>query len=232
MSIAGIKNRISYGITGGGFLLTCNVRYDRLQHEALKDLKLLSAIGIKEKKANIEIFYDKEELASADLVKRSAGLVGPYAVIHAVAGQDEKMWSIDNFFEVTRYVRDIKKLLPVFIGSAKDKIFIHEIIGLLAGGAVDLSGSTGLKITAKLIADATLFIGLDSGPAHIASATDTPSIVLFSGINSLDQWAPAGENIDIISPGENRNLSEVTSEEVCRAIDKRIGIKIAGKDKI
>jgi ADP-heptose:LPS heptosyltransferase len=232
MFFAGVENRISYGITGGGFLLTRNIRYDSSQHEALKNLTLLSSLGIDERRTDMEIFYSEKELALASELRESAGLVGVYAVIHAVPGREEKKWSVNNFFEVIKYIRDIKKLLPVFIGSEKDKMFIHEIMGLLAGGVVDLSGKTDLKTTAKLISDAALFIGLDSGPAHIAAATNTPAIVLFSGVNNADQWAPAGDNINVICPGKARTLSEVTSAEVCRLVDEKIGMNVTGRYRL
>ena len=231
MYLAGVKTRISSGITGGGFLLTCNVPYVRSKHESLKNLSLLSPLGIITQNAEAKIFYSEKDLKITAQIKEEAGVVGSYAVIHAVPGLSSKRWSKTNFFEVVRYIRDIKKNLPVFIGTDKDKAFIQEIIGLLGGGVVDLSGKTNLKTMSKLIEQADLFVGLDSGPAHIAAITGTPGVVLFSGINDEEQWAPAGKNLKIICPGKNIKLSAVSATEVCRAVDDLIGIKVTGGNK-
>jgi heptosyltransferase-2 len=41
---------------------------------------------------------------------------------------------------------------------------------------------------------ADLFLGADSGPAHLAAAAGTPSVVLFSGTNRSGQWRPWSRN--------------------------------------
>jgi ADP-heptose:LPS heptosyltransferase len=49
-----------------------------------------------------------------------------------------------------------------------------------------------------LIAEAELFIGADSGPAHLAAAVGTPAIVLFSGTNRVEQWRPWGARVAVL----------------------------------
>ena len=231
MYLAGVETRISFGITGGGFLLTCKVLYIKSKHESIKNLSLLSPLGIINQNDQAKIFYSEKDLINTVQLKEEAGVVGSYAIIHAVPGLLYKGWSKTNFSEVVRYIRDIKKILPVFIGTEKDKAFVQEIIGLLGGGVVDLSGKTSLKTMSKLIEQADLFVGLDSGPAHIASITDTPGVVLFSGLNDEEQWAPVGKNLKIICPGRNVKLSAISSTEVCRTVDGLIGIKVIRGNK-
>jgi ADP-heptose:LPS heptosyltransferase len=50
---------------------------------------------------------------------------------------------------------------------------------------------TGLPIPelAQLIRDASLFVGNDSGPAHMAAALGVPSLVLF-GPSDAEVWSP------------------------------------------
>jgi len=46
---------------------------------------------------------------------------------------------------------------------------------------------------AALIQHAALFVGIDSGPAHVAGATDTPSIVVWTGHHPLHYFALADQ---------------------------------------
>jgi ADP-heptose:LPS heptosyltransferase len=48
----------------------------------------------------------------------------------------------------------------------------------------------GIVETAALIERADVFVGADSGPAHLAAAVGTWSVVLFSGTNYAQQWRP------------------------------------------
>jgi heptosyltransferase-2 len=54
----------------------------------------------------------------------------------------------------------------------------------------DWTGLLSLTQTTALLERADLFLGADSGPAHLAASAGTPSIILFSGTNTLRQWRP------------------------------------------
>ena len=43
----------------------------------------------------------------------------------------------------------------------------------------NLCGQTGIAESAEIIRRATLFIGIDSGPSHLANAVKTPGVILF-----------------------------------------------------
>ena len=44
--------------------------------------------------------------------------------------------------------------------------------------------------TTAFLERADLFIGADSGPAHLAASAGTLSVILFSGTNQARQWRP------------------------------------------
>ncbi len=54
------------------------------------------------------------------------------------------------------------------------------------------TGRVALTVTetTALLERADLFIGADSGPAHLAASAGTLSVVLFSGTNQPRQWRP------------------------------------------
>lgn len=102
----------------------------------------------------------------------------PYAVIHALASAANKSWPAERFLAVAR---SLLHLEPVFIGGPGDD--------LSAFSEFRTQINPSLKDTLILIQSASLFIGNDSGPAHIAAAFNIPLVVLF-GESDPVIWAP------------------------------------------
>jgi ADP-heptose:LPS heptosyltransferase len=220
MALSGTPRRIGYGITGGGFFLTDCPVYERELHEAQLDLRLLSPLGIRKSGAKPEFALSEDHIRQARDIKQRKGVFGDYAVIHPVPGDNDKSWSAENFAEITRYLRDIKRFLPVFVGTAGDIDTVHRITATCGGGTVNLAGELSLGGSAAVISEAALFVGVDSGPAHIAGAASVPSVVLFSGTNESRRWAPRGKNVVTVSAGEGREMSLLTPDRVCSCINE------------
>ena len=100
---------------------------------------------------------------------------GSYTVIHPLAATPEKTWPHFAKLAATLAAE------PVFIGGP------GEDLSAFAPGRT-VSGAP-LPELARLIRDADLFIGNDSGPAHIAAAFGVPGLVLF-GPSDEETWAP------------------------------------------
>ncbi|MEO8028085.1 MAG: glycosyltransferase family 9 protein [Bryobacteraceae bacterium] len=103
----------------------------------------------------------------------------PYAVIHAFASAAEKAWPAERFRAVASHLK-ATGLEPVFLcGPADDASPFHDF--------ECLRGSLGRA--KSLLKDASLFVGNDSGPAHMAAAFGVPVVVLF-GPSDPSVWAP------------------------------------------
>jgi ADP-heptose:LPS heptosyltransferase len=109
---------------------------------------------------------------------RSAG--GPVAVIHAVAAAPEKAWRTDGFLAVAERLKQTG-MEPVFIGGAADDLSPFRAYRSVAGAP--------LSEIKALLAGAALFVGNDSGPAHVAAAFGVPSVVVF-GRSDPAIWGP------------------------------------------
>jgi len=110
------------------------------------------------------------------------GYPGPphCCVIHAVAATPEKTWRADGFLAVAEQVKG-RGLQPVFIGAAGDDLSPFRAFRTIAGAP--------LAEIKALLAGAALFVGNDSGPAHMAAAFGVPSIVIF-GPSDPAIWGP------------------------------------------
>ncbi|MGD1072952.1 MAG: glycosyltransferase family 9 protein [Bryobacteraceae bacterium] len=106
---------------------------------------------------------------------------GPYAVIHPLAATPEKTWPAPLFFELARRIRQSFDLEPVFVGGPGEDLAPFSNWRTVSGAP--------LREVARLMREAALFVGNDSGPAHVAAAFGIPEVVFF-GPSDADVWAP------------------------------------------
>ena len=105
----------------------------------------------------------------------------PYAVLHPFASEPRKTWPRENFLAVAKHLNNDLGLEPVFVSGANEDLSVF-------GEHTCFQGAP-LEEVKSLIAGATLFVGNDSGPAHIAAAFGRPVVVLF-GSSDVDNWRP------------------------------------------
>jgi heptosyltransferase III len=126
----------------------------------------------------------------------------PYAVIHPFAARPDKTWPAERFIEVARHLN----LEPVFLSGPADNLTPFEKFR---------TSRESLKITKSLLSGASLFIGNDSGPAHIAAAFGVPVVVLF-GPSDPVTWAPWRTESRVLTSPEG--MSSITTDEVIVAV--------------
>jgi lipopolysaccharide heptosyltransferase III len=114
----------------------------------------------------------------------------PYAVLHPFASHPDKTWPAEGF----RTVAGSLDLEPVFIGAATDDFTPFRAWRCLAGAP--------LSEIKNLLAGASLFIGNDSGPAHMAAAFGIPVVALF-GSSDPAIWGPWRTAAEILTPGQD-----------------------------
>ena len=129
----------------------------------------------------------------------------PYAVIHALASAVHKSWPAERFLEIARSLRHLE---PVFIGGPGDD--------LSAFSEFRTQVNTSLKDTLVLMQSASLFVGNDSGPAHIAAAFGVPLVVLF-GESDPVIWAPWRATARTLVAGGP--MDRIATADVAAAID-------------
>lgn len=226
--LSGVPCRIGYrGINGGDFLLTHTEAYRKGRHETEHNLALLKVLGVPLEKPMVDIaLHNDAEYRAGEMLKAN-GVPGRFAVIHAAAGMEKKNWDSQRFADFIDYLSEKKEFTAVMVGSRKDDNIVKDIISKARSGIVDLSGKTDFQSLSAIIKKAALFVGVDSGPAHIAAAFNVPALVLFSGVNfncanDPSQWAPRGENVAVVYPGEGKSLAWVGVKDARLAMENEI----------
>ncbi len=123
------------------------------------------------------------EIPAARLRNIAAQRGRPYAVLHPGAAYCTKRWPIQGFRKVAARLRDRHGLKPVFVVGPADGEVAHHLAGFEI--------RRGLPVAAlmALLAGARLFVGNDSGPAHIAAAFGVPCVAIFGSSDSA-AWRP------------------------------------------
>jgi predicted lipopolysaccharide heptosyltransferase III len=116
-----------------------------------------------------------------------SGLIDQKIVlIHPAAAFATKQWAVENFAFVANYLAE-RGFAPVAIAAPNEKPLLER-----------LRSETSAKITifdlslpevTALAARSQLFVGNDSGIAHIAAAVGTPAVVIF-GSSNVAHWRP------------------------------------------
>jgi ADP-heptose:LPS heptosyltransferase len=153
----------------------------------------------------------QQEVPRAELFALSGTQRRPYAVIHPTAAARYKTWHPDGFVAVAKHVRGVHGLDPVFIGSSGDDMAPFKDFECVTGAP--------LGDIKSLLSRASLFVGNDSGPAHIAAAFNVPLVVLFGRIEHQITWAPWRATVarTLVDAG---GISAIATEQVIAAIDE------------
>jgi len=195
--LAGVRRRVGWNAGGGGFLLTDSPEYLPHRPETESRAALLHVLGI----APDEPIAPRMQSRSDERLWDAGDSRGARRriVLHIGAGTQAKRWPVEHWRELLgRLIVDGDYQIAL-VGGTADLQRAAEILGDQPWpNVMNAAGRLELQRTAALLAGADLFIGADSGPAHLAAALGTPVVVLFSGTNHAAQWQPRGTRVVVL----------------------------------
>ena len=149
------------------------------------------------------------EIPRASLYVSDAGREeqGSYAVMHPFASAPDKAWHVDRFVSLAGR---LGTQVVVLAGPQDDvapfaKFRVYQ--------------SAPLDTVKRLLRDAALFVGNDSGPAHMAAAFNVPCVVLFGPTNP-ETWGPWRAPSKILKGFENHQV-----DDCLRAADELVKVR-------
>jgi heptosyltransferase-2/heptosyltransferase-3 len=114
----------------------------------------------------------------------------PIAVIHPGSGADVKEWSLERWGLVGKWLSD-HGLNVIVTGSASEASLADALCSRIPD-AVSLAGQTDVRSLASLLRRATIAVGPDCGPLHLAVAVGCPTVHLF-GPSDPQRYGPWGD---------------------------------------
>jgi ADP-heptose:LPS heptosyltransferase len=147
----------------------------------------------------------RSEIPRAKLIAPPSPGYPPYLVLHPFASAPEKTWPAERFVAVADHLH-AAGLLPLIVAGPTDDPSVFSKFQVLR--------NPPLSELKSLMSGAALFIGNDSGPAHVAAAFGVPVVVLFGPSDPIT-WAPwRTESRVLTSPG---SIGQIALEEVMAA---------------
>ncbi|HEY0182691.1 MAG TPA: glycoside hydrolase family 99-like domain-containing protein [Rhodopila sp.] len=154
--------------------------YEWFDYGALLEAFSLGA-GLPRLSAQPRLYLGPEHEGAVDAL----GLPAEYCVIHRQSNDFAKDWPSGNWRAVAEWIRTDLGLPIVEVGAGRS-----DAASPLDGLAIDLLNRTPILQTAEVIRRARLFVGVDSGPAHLANAVQTPGVVLLGRLGMFRQYNP------------------------------------------
>jgi ADP-heptose:LPS heptosyltransferase len=181
-----------------------------------------------------QVFPQPEAVASVGhaLAQKGIAAGAPYAVLQPGARLPRMRWPAAKFAELARWLRDERGIASVVNLAGGDAEVAADVRREMRNAAVVLD-ALSLRELIALIAGAKLFVGNDSGPAHLAAASACPAVIIYGPTNPA-QWHPWQTEYRAIhtdatfdpqrgdksmAESEPRGIDAITLEEVSRACE-------------
>jgi ADP-heptose:LPS heptosyltransferase len=134
-----------------------------------------------------------------------------FLALHPGSGSARKNWPAARFLAVVERLRPSEPWLVV--GGPADRTAV-EPFRSRAGALV--ACDLPLRVLGALLARARVFVGNDSGVAHLASAWGAPTVALFGPTDPL-AWAPDGPRVRAVR-SRTGDVDGIAVDEVVAAV--------------
>lgn len=243
MHLLGIKYRMGFDITGCGFLLTHIVPCGDKHHFVDMSFSLNTYLGVKDTAAyNLSLpFTEDEREFAADFLKQNGNISDKkdhsVIIIHPGAKWYGRKWESQKFAQVADLLIEKANAIVILAGSITDLELVEEIASFMKRVPIIAAGKMSLKQFLYLLKKCDIFIGVDSGPMHMADAMGTKVIALL-GPARAEAIGPYGNGHIVITKQDdftcspcaqticerygNSCMQAISVEEVWQAVQKQI----------
>jgi heptosyltransferase-2 len=204
--LGGVKERIGYIADGRRLLLTKPLPLPEplnSEHRSKVYFDLLRrGSGAAIDYVKPKMFLDEIDTSAGQELLKGFGVAESdrYAVIAFRAVGESRRWGAENYTALARHLVERYQLKVVLVGSEADRKIGDQMVsdaGGAGGSLVNLAGKTSLRELAAVCSRAALFVGNDSGPAHLAAAVGVPLVIL-SGADDPKETSPISNNKRLI----------------------------------
>lgn len=233
--LAGIPRILGKKSDGRGLLLTDSYLPEKgaaAGHEVENYLDLLRSFGISGHASapHLTILPEEEQQAGVQLAQ--AGIMPEDFVIGINPGAafgSAKRWYPERFAEVGRRLAAAWGARVVIFGGPGETDIAAAIQQELAGGCLNLAGSTTVRQLMALLQRCNFLVTNDSGPMHIAAAFNVPLVAIF-GPTDHTGTAPFSDRAAVVRrevecapcklrecPTDHRCMTAVSADDVIEA---------------
>ena len=212
------------------------------QHVIEENLALVERLGAKPvSRAEWEFPLPRPEAAECRVAERLRALgAGKFVVMNPGAGWMSKRWPPERYARLVAALAGHDGPAVLLTGSAAEESLIREILAAAGNSRAWFFPSTLVEFVA-LVRRASLLLGGDTGPLHLAAAVGTPIVALYGPTDPARNGPFLGNDIVLRAPalsesragrqrahwdaGQGRRrvyLDDFSVEDVRSAVQKRL----------
>jgi heptosyltransferase III len=218
-----------------------DVQNDRYEAEASRLARSLAALGDAhlENRASWDLLLTQSEKSRAEAALRFVH-DKPFLTLGIASKQQVTDWGVSNWKQLMPLLRPkFPDHVLVFIGAKEDRPAVDEVSAEWPGESLNLCGELLPRESAAVIQKADAYIGLDSGPIHVAASVGTICVSVSAANKLPGMWFPFGDKHEVIyhktecfgcnlqtcTIEKNRCILSITPEEVVAATVRAVGRK-------
>lgn len=198
--IVGSKYRLGFEFAGKE--LFYNIRYasntfpvstDK-KHMVDYNLGLIGCIGVKANKKQPEIFLSADDKVNASRILEKAGVNPESKIIgiHPGGNYESQRWPVERFATISDHLIASYGIKVILFGSQDEKHLISEFRDSADKNPIILD-NLNLREFISVLSHCNLFLCNNSGPLHIATALNIPTVSTM-GPTIPFHWWPRGDN--------------------------------------
>jgi len=165
-----VSNRLVSNITN------ISLRYDAIgTHYFVRTIPILKALGVD---------FNYEDVVYPDLRSQKPGILLPpnYICISPFSLWKARQFPIESYIEIIQKLPMTFNLVLIGSPNQEEMIFNSKIEAMAKRKVYNFCGKTTLFESIWIIKHASLFIGNDAGPSHIAHITNCKPIAIFGSV--------------------------------------------------
>jgi len=199
--LAGVTGRIGFAGDRRSFLLTRAVKPpEEKMHRVRQYLYLLEKLT--EKKPtfrNPRVYLSHEDIGRGEEVLKGHSLSfdDPYIAVSPQAVAESRRWGTENYGKLAARAAEALDCRVVLLGAGADVAAGEKVKSRAPDSVINLCGETGLMAAAAILSFSGLFIGNDSGLAHLAASVACPVLVL-SGPDDPSETSPLAKKKTVV----------------------------------
>lgn len=228
------RYRVSYGVGGGGFLLTHIVPFTKIEHKIRYHMDIAKYLGCTEAPIEWDMYLteDEKHLAGRVLAEKGVPRERLIAAIHPGGRKELKRWHPEGFACVAHSLSEELDASVIILGGPDEVDIAKRVAESSRCRTFMLAGETTLRSMAAILERCDLVICNDSCALHIASMIGVPTVAIFGPSKSMET-GPFGnihvtvekpfacryscdENVCTRNP-HNECLTSITADDVFNA---------------
>lgn len=180
-------------------------------HEIERNGEILAALGgdrARIRKLELWLSAGDRAYARRTLAAHGVTALQPLIALGIGATAAKRRWPIERFTELAKWMVEAYGARILVVGDAMDALTAQSMVAVLGPAMIHQAGVCTLRQSAALLSFCDAFIGNDSGPMHLAAASDVPVIELSchpatahpGHINSPLRYAPLTTWSSVMQP--------------------------------